>query len=52
MSRRASKNLDDVDSIFLDIKVEAMSCFTDPLTTIYLRDVTETVNTINLRRRN
>ena len=29
-----------------------MRCFTDPLTTIYLRDVTESVNTIDLKMSN
>ena len=29
-----------------------MNCLSDPITTIYIRDVTQTVNAISLKRRN
>ena len=38
--------------MFLEIAVEPMDCFAEPLTIVYLRDVSETMNSINLKRKN
>lgn len=52
-------DIDNEDSCFVDIEVETMNYyagrgldFHDPLNTIYIRDVSQTLNTISLQRKN
>lgn len=46
----SSDSKSDLD-IFLDIEVEAMHCFAQPLTILYIRDVTETINQMILGKK-
>ena len=38
--------------MYVEIRVEPMNCFSEPVTIIYIRDVSDTLNTINLKRKN